>query len=249
MDFVFGIPSYKRAEKQSTLSYLNRLGYSRKDIYISTQTEEDYRIYSSRYSDKATILYRQGNCVADNRNTILEGLKDFRRILFLDDDITGIGVLAKEGKRSEGGRYVRVQSKEKLDWLISSCFHLAQSMGSPIWGVSFFDNPLFSKKVIREKQIFIGTMFGMFNNGLRFNREYKVKEDFEICCRVISSGKNCIRFDNICVWAAHKTKGGCASEWENNESERCSRKLIFEYPDIVREHPIQKGEVKFIKQI
>ena len=114
MDFVFGIPSYKRAEKQSTLSYINRLGYSRKDIYISTKTEEDYRIYSSRYSDKATILYRQGNCVADNRNTILEGLKDFRHILFLDDDITGIGVLAKEGKRSEGGAVCESSIKRKV---------------------------------------------------------------------------------------------------------------------------------------
>lgn len=249
MDFVFGIPSYKRAEKQTTLSYLNRLGYIRGDIYISTQTEEDYHLYSAKYGDKATILYRPGNCVADNRNAILEELKDKTCILFLDDDISGIGVLAKEGKRSEGGKYVRLQSKEQLDAIVLNCFNIAKKVNSPIWDVSFFDNPLFSKKIIREKQIFIGTMFGMFNNGLRFNREYKVKEDFELCCRVISSGKSCIRYDNICVWASHKTKGGCQSEWDNNESERCSRKLIFEYPDIVREHPTRKGEVKFIKQI
>lgn len=249
MNFVFGIPSYKRAEKQTTLSFLNRLGYSRDEIFISTQTEEDYRLYSEKYSDKATILYRNGNCVADNRNTILDELKEKPRILFLDDDVTGIGVLAKEGKRSEGGRYVRVLSKEQLNQLINSCFNLAQRMDSPIWGVSFFDNPLFGKKAIREKQIFIGTMFGMFNNGLRFNREYKVKEDFELCCRVISSGRNCIRFDNICVWAAHKTKGGCEVEWRNNESEQCSKKLIFEYPDIVKPHPTRKGEVKFINQV
>lgn len=35
MNFVFGIPSYKRAEKQTTLSFLNRLGYSRDEIFIS----------------------------------------------------------------------------------------------------------------------------------------------------------------------------------------------------------------------
>lgn len=196
MNFVFGIPSYKRAEKQTTLSFLNRLGYSRDEIFISTQTEEDYRLYSEKYSDKATILYRNGNCVADNRNTILDELKEKPRILFLDDDVTGIGVLAKEGKRSEGGRYVRVLSKEQLNQLINSCFNLVQRMDSPIWGVSFFDNPLFGKKAIREKQIFIGTMFGMFNNGLRFNREYKVKEDFELCCRVISSEKRA-HFDGM----------------------------------------------------
>lgn len=249
MDFVFGIPSFQRAEKQSTLSYLNRLGYSRDDIYISTQTEEDYRVYSSRYSDKATILYRHGSCVADNRNTILEELKDCRRILFLDDDITAIGVLVKEGKRSDGGRYVRFQSKEQLDVVIRNCFDVAEKSNSPIWGVSFFDNTLFMKKITRMKAIFIGTMFGILDNTLRFNPEYKVKEDFELCCRVISSGHNCIRFDSLSVWASHKTKGGCMSEWENNESARCSRKLIFEYPDIVREHPTRKCEVKFIKQI
>lgn len=249
MDFVFGIPSFQRAEKQSTLSYLNRLGYSRDDIYISTQTEEDYRLYSAKYGDKATILYRPGNCVADNRNAILEELKDKTCILFLDDDISGIGVLAKEGKRSEGGKYVRLQSKEQLDAIVLNCFNIAKKVNSPIWGVSFFDNAFFMKRVTRMKALFIGTMFGVLDNTLRFNPQYKVKEDFELCCRMISSGHNCIRFDSLCVWASHKTKGGCQSEWENNESERCSRKLIFEYPDIVREHPTRNGEVKFIKQI
>lgn len=66
------IPSYKRAGKVKTLDLLQGETYSADDIIISTQTQEDYDAYRGHYKGRATIIYREGNSVGDNRNSLLE---------------------------------------------------------------------------------------------------------------------------------------------------------------------------------
>lgn len=46
---VFCIPSYKRSEEQKTLTYLESMGVNKEKIYISTQSEEDYKKYLDKY--------------------------------------------------------------------------------------------------------------------------------------------------------------------------------------------------------
>ena len=40
-EYIIGIPSYRRADKQTTLEYLERIGVSKERIVLSVQTEED----------------------------------------------------------------------------------------------------------------------------------------------------------------------------------------------------------------
>lgn len=66
------IPSYQRAGRASTIDFLRGGVYGCEDIIVSTQTEDDYQAYKKAYAGKATIIYREGNSVGDNRNTLLE---------------------------------------------------------------------------------------------------------------------------------------------------------------------------------
>ena len=58
MKFRWGIPSYQRAEDPFTLDLLTRLGYTKDEIIISTQTKEDYELYTNLQGDRATVIYR-----------------------------------------------------------------------------------------------------------------------------------------------------------------------------------------------
>ena len=100
------IPSYKRSERQPTLELLSS-AYTKEDIVISTQCMEDYDKYYKLYSDRATVIYKEGNCVGDNRNTLLDYAcgKGIKRCVMLDDDITGFlcynKVKIKDGKNAK----------------------------------------------------------------------------------------------------------------------------------------------------
>ena len=113
-NIVFCIPSYKRSEEQLTLSYLEEMGYSKEQIYISTQTYEDYQKYSQKYSKRANIIYKEGNCVADNRNTLLDNFDVGQKMVMLDDDIKYIG--------SKRGNEIKPFSKEELKNFLNEAF-------------------------------------------------------------------------------------------------------------------------------
>ena len=48
----FCIPSYKRAFEQRTLEYLESIGIKKEQIYISKQTQEDYKEYIADMKEK-----------------------------------------------------------------------------------------------------------------------------------------------------------------------------------------------------
>ena len=92
-NFVFCIPSYKRAFEQLTLDYLESMEINKERIYISTQTKDDFKEYSEKYGQRANIIYNEGTCVGDNRNNILNNFKEGTKIVMLDDDLKFIGKL------------------------------------------------------------------------------------------------------------------------------------------------------------
>lgn len=243
--FVFGIPSYKRPERQKTLEYLSGMGYGKDEIVISTQTEEDYKAYTERYGDKATVIYTEGHCVGDNRNNLMEWCylnRKQHRLVMLDDDITAVKIL--DGTKSRA-----ITDRQELDERIIRCFEMAHSHNAPLWGVYPVDNDFYKKNQTLEKSLLIGTMLGVFWTGvktLRFNPDFKVKEDYELCCRVMSVKMNCLRFDFLSVQADHYSKGGCESEWNGEANVDCALKLVEKYPNLVELQRKKLGEVRAI---
>lgn len=223
-NIIFAIPSYKRSKEQTTLEYLEKIGYSKDNIYISTQTEKDYKEYKEKYGKRANIIFKEGYSVSDNRNTLLDNFKKGTKIIMLDDDISYIGKL--KGKKIEPFK------KEELDDFIDKAFKFCRNNRALIWGGYPVDNYYFMKGTIDKRNILIGTILGIINSSYRFNREFKIKEDFELCLQMMKDGYNSIRFNFIHAPAKHKSKGGCEEDWEKDEF--YTKKILLKYPNLIK---------------
>lgn len=237
--FYFAIPSYKRGKEQPTLKYLTEMGFEKKQIYISTQTEEDFNEYSAKYGEYATIIFAKGSCVGDNRNNVLNALPKGSHIVMLDDDIKALQIL-------ENNKLRDITTKEELETLINNAFQYAKSNNSRLWGVYPVNNAYFMKRTIDKKNILIGCVLGLINE-FQFDREFRTKEDYELCCREISRGYNCVRFNYITVNAKHKTNdGGCKDDWKYEINKSCADKLIAKYPKLIKRNMKKLEEVRYV---
>lgn len=223
-NIVFCIPSYRRAKKQKTLEYLESMGIPKEIIYISTQTEEDYNEYSNIYGKRASIIFSEGNCVSDNRNNILNKFPIGKKIVMLDDDLSFIGKL-KDKK-------IVPFSKEQLIEFIQDAFNYCEKNNALVWTGYPVENGYFMSAKIDKKNFGVGCIMGIINSEYRFNRQYKIKEDFEFCLHQIKDGYNCIRFNFIHAKGDHKSKGGCETFWEKDEE--CTNRLLCEYPNLIK---------------
>ena len=100
-DICFGIASYRRADNQRTLDYLERMGIDREHIIMSVQCEEDRVQYERAGIGKRVgrLIYRAGKNVSDNRNTLLDSVPPGTKLVMLDDDINAICRLDGKGLR------------------------------------------------------------------------------------------------------------------------------------------------------
>lgn len=231
------IPSYNRADKQSTLQLLTP-EFQRDDIILATQTENDFYAYS-RYDKQATIIYKDGNCVGDNRNTLLEYCQrnGIKKALMLDDDIRALRIL--------GGRSVK--NKSSIRAIFDHCFQAAEKMNIPLWGAYITDNALSFKAVPSINELINGACMGFLDTSLRFNTEFRLKEDYELCLRLISNNRDILRFNHFAVQASFKAKGGCEADWARNSC-KYGQLLTLMYPDLCKLHPNKIGEIKLIKR-
>lgn len=240
MRYLIGIPSYKRPDKQTTVEYLHQLGFDPKSIILSTQSREDYEQYQ-KWAEKATIIYKEGYCVGDNRNSIIEycNSQKVHGILMLDDDIKALNIL-------EGSKSRAITEGEEFREIIDRCFRCASANNAPLWGVYPVDNDYFKHEQIRDQSLLIGTMLGFLTTKVSFNRNYRVKEDYELCCRIISKGGKCLRFDMLSVAADHYSKGGCESVWKDSTNLECAINLEAQYPRLIKRQEKKPDEVKAI---
>lgn len=237
-DYKILIPSYQRANKQTTLELLSS-AYGKDDIIISTQTLEDYEAYKKNWGRRATIIYKQGECVGDNRNTLLEYLcqHGIGKGIMLDDDITGFVFYDKTVIKE--GHAVRK--------LLEASMSIAMKAGCTLWGAYPVANAFFMNAKI-VKNILIGTCFGILDSRLRFDRQFRIKEDYELCLRVMSGGGLVLRFNGFSPIAAHKSAGGCMNDWKQADNNRYANTLAAAYPELCELNPKRAGEIKFKKQ-
>ncbi|MCI8997654.1 MAG: hypothetical protein HFJ95_01500 [Muribaculaceae bacterium] len=158
----------------------------------------------------------------------------------LDDDIKSIDILS--------GKQNRPLTPQELESTLSYCFAQAERNNAPMWGMYPVNNAFFQRVRTLRRSILIGTVMGITDNTLRYDETFRVKEDYELCCRVMAQGRNCLRFDVLSANAAHKSSGGCEGEW-NKTSRRIYAHLLKEkYPELI-ELSSKPGEVKFRQKL
>jgi hypothetical protein len=232
------IPSYQRADTQSTVELLAG-AYGRDEIILSTQTKEDYEQYRAKWRSKATVIYREGHSVGDNRNTLLRWCEEngVKQAIMLDDDISGMQMYNKEVLKD--GQSVRK--------LFETCFKIAQQCKATVFGSYPVSNPLMMSSTVTVNNIMIGTFLGILDTSLRFDARYRVKEDYELCLRVMSQGGNVLRFNNMAPRARHKSQGGCLADFNDVSRYPIYAQMLMEqYPQYVKANQSKVGEVRYV---
>lgn len=245
--FYWGIASYDRADRQPMLAMLSEMGYRRDEIILATQTPTDYEKYSERYGEMATVIFRDGRNVSDNKNTVLSHICDNcgnTRVVMCSDKVRAVNALRADGKLHP------IKTREELDHLVKSAYYIAERTGASIWGVAPVANTFYMERSISTNLFLIGCFMGLTNPAEQmFDAEQPLKEDWEITLRTIASGGRTIRFNDVCLTSTLHTKGGCHAEW-NSEGDRrnaeCTGRLLAMYPDLVKPHARRKNELRYV---
>jgi hypothetical protein len=228
-NLVIAIPSYKRDFEQLTLDYLERLEFPKSMIYMSVQTEDDYNAYRAKGIEERVgkLVYRPGNCVGDNRNTLLDAIPEGHYVVMMDDDVKAITVL-------HGDKLKPIETLGGLMQIIIKGFSEAAREFTVVFGLYPTDNAYYMSNTISDKCIVDGMFMGLVNTKARFNPQYKTKEDFEFCCRVIREYGKCVRLNSAAARAKSKSKGGCEEFWADGIGRvEAAKMLCAQYPELV----------------
>lgn len=239
----YGIPSFRRSTQLKTLAYLQTCGIPKDRIIVSVQDNIDLEKYAEAKIDTfCNLISCTGDCVSDNRNNILTYCEDkgIKRLIMLDDDISRIHILCGEGNSRK-----QHNVGTDIDNIMNRLFGYCEKRQAKLFGGYPVSNEMMQSQKIRDRWIFIGTLMGFTDMSLRFDRDMRVKEDYELCLRLISQGQKSVRFDFVSCSALHKSRGGCSNEWDTGQSEIASRTLIKKYPILVKQNPKRKGEILF----
>lgn len=247
----FLIPSYKRPEKQKTLMYLHELGYTKKDIILSTQTTEDFEKYRHKWGEKAEIILTPGAYnAAGNRNGLLRTLRVGEKAILLDDDIARIDrLVCITSKKHPFGEFAPVKSKDEFESIIAAGFAECQKRNALTWGMYSIHNERMMYGAIKnngkwsEGKIFIGSFFGIVFTGQMFDERYSTKEDYQYLLSQRKQGYNILRMNAAAPYASHFTKGGCAEVWGSDLNVYSAHLLVHEFPEYVKLNLKKQGEI------
>lgn len=243
--FYWAIASYKRADRQPMLHYLHELGYTKDEIIISTQTEEDFEEYKRLYSDKAIIIYAEAHSVGGNKNTLLKYAKEHlnnTRLVICSDKVRGVGYLDRRNKISY------FSSRYTMDQFVKRAFFVSNKIGASIWGCYSVGNAFFMKHMMETNMQMLGCFMGICNPAeTLFDEEQYLKEDFELILRLVKNGKKAIRFSDVCLKATLHTKGGCHSAWNDDKIVyETNARILEKYKGLVIPHPTRKNEIRYV---
>ena len=238
---IYGIPSYKRSDKQETLEFLLRMGVPEDIIYIFVQTEEDYELYTNNYANKCHVIYRTADSVSKARNNILNYFEGKDNLMMLDDDVSCFAV------GSKGVKFREIKAGKQFFDTVDRMFSITAQLHGQMFGLYPVYNEFFMGNDISTK-VTVNTVLG-FPKGFqfRFNENYRAKEDIELCGRILSSGGRVIRFNNLAFKAKHRTNpGGAYDAWHSNINEKLSSELALIYPDVFAIKKNNTSEVRMV---
>lgn len=235
-NIFYGIASYHRLECK-TLSTLTKLGIPSNRIVVSLNDEQDYKEYSRRYGKTVKVIYRPGNCVANNRNNLLEHFPAGAHVVILDDDIRGFKKYRANGEPL--GKLWPIETGAELEKMIAESFEVAELEGIPFFGFYSSENlhmlltGNFKDGVYSKDRIYQGGFCGfVIDDNWRYNNSYRVLDDYEILMRLWAKGGHTFR-RNDCVAVKPKMascKGGYYDLYQRGIQKKFMIKLLQDYP-------------------
>lgn len=205
------IPTYKRCELATTIECL--VGkIPREFLVVAVQDEGDYESYTKKYKNDITLIYRKGEGVSYNRNTLLRYClrKGYRRALMLDDDIQVIFV-------GYPHTAVRQNAKQIMSRQVRRLFSIGDALshhGVLLWGGNRWAVPFLYRDRIATN-LFTGSIMGFekIQEGVMFDEGLPYGEDYEIQLRLVKENIDSVKkvYFLGCDKNPKGDPGGCSS--------------------------------------
>ena len=233
----YGIASYHRPECR-TLKTLLELGIDKSNITISLNDINDYNTYKEKYKD-IRVIYREGNCVANNRNNLLDNHEIGEKLIILDDDITSFRRWTPNNEASKYGKLYKITTKEELEGILEECFEETKKVGNNKFGIYAISNTMMIKGTIETQGIYsINKMFqGCFcgfivDKETRYDNEFRVLDDYELVLRDIKQGKYILRRNDLVSDTPKmgSSDGGYYNLYKQGIQKEYMLKLLKKYP-------------------
>jgi len=227
---LVAIPSKGRAGSVKTLKVLPSAS-----LFIPESEATNYR---DIYPDAEIVLVPEDvRGITNTRNWVLENTTD-RYVVFVDDDVRGVGYwdIGIETKTM----VPLTQDELTQDWM--RLFHVTDDLGYHLWGAETTGD----SRTVHPHRPFVwhsyvtASCMGIVNDGIRFNPEYPVKEDYELSLRCIKEDGGIVGARFLFWKNEHWTgTGGCVDYRTQNMEDDVINKLMDEYPGYIKK--ITKG--------
>ena len=240
-EIIFGIPSYNRPNKQLLLDYLSKNGFKKNEIVISTQTERDYVSYRQNYGQMANIIYRSGTCVGDNKNTLMDVLSSSgKHFVICSDKVKSFQILRDKKLKD-------LQGKKEILETILRCYERTKELGGCCFGVYPTNNAGWMQDSVFVNAFLIGCFVGFFpGERFRYDRNFLLKEDYEMTARLVSEGRRPVRFNNLGLKETFHTEGGSHELWTTKGdavNARMCKMILAKYPKFFTENKRRRHEL------
>lgn len=173
--------------------------------------------------------------ITKTRNWILENTES-GRVVFIDDDVKVCGftkLYAENAKqRKLSGERAWIGEFEKL-------FDITEQLGWKIWGIKTESalRSIYPYKPFNFRSYVTASCMGIVNDGdVRFDEDFPVKEDYEICLRHIKQYGGILAARYMHWQNEHWiTDGGCKDYRTRTMEADCINRLVKKYPGMVRQ--------------
>ena len=163
-----------------------------------------------------------------NRNTCILHAREngFSRFIMLDDDYDCImSFVPKRNTRIDGDLFTQ---------FVDGISNLMDK-GVTLIGLYPISNNMFamSQKPM-TRSLLAGYFLAFSTNEFLFDEEYRIKEDYELCLRMMTNGRKVCRLNRFFAKVKLHAKGGCHDDFEKGYSKTYSNKLLTVYPDLLK---------------
>lgn len=228
---IFCIPSYRRPqgvlERTLTMLLSAQVTPDRIEIWLSDPAER--RAYIDAVGREFVI--RDGAPgLAANRNAIMAAHRG-DDVVFCDDDLDAVSVLAPEGGRLLPGDPLAIAM---------NAFRFAKEEGLRLWGVSPVANHFFLKHNVTAGRSFcIGSFYGLrvpADEGWQaYATNHSEKEDYERSARAYERDGGAIRMNSATVKTTYyKGGGGMVADRTVTAQEQAVAFLLHRFPGAFR---------------
>jgi len=170
--------------------------------------------------------------ITPTRNWILNSTSE-NWVVFLDDDVKQAGFCHM--------MHHRVKHRKISNWIaeFARLFEVTEDMGYRIWGISTQSaaRSVYPYKPFLWRSYITASCMGVLNSSeIRFDEDFTVKEDYEMCLRCIKEDGGVVAARYLYWENSHWTDdGGCKDYRTSQIEKKAIAKLKAKYPGMVRQ--------------